>query len=79
MYGAVTRDESIAKALRTGTGVYQSRKRGLWYKGQSSGDVQELLRVGYDCDSDCLLFVVKQIGKGMVAHFASSNGLFGFG
>ncbi|KAL5334896.1 histidinol dehydrogenase-domain-containing protein [Aspergillus crustosus] len=57
-------DESIAEALRTGTGVYQSRKRGLWYKGQSSGDVQELIRVGFDCDSDCLVFIVKQIGKG---------------
>jgi phosphoribosyl-ATP pyrophosphohydrolase / phosphoribosyl-AMP cyclohydrolase / histidinol dehydrogenase len=57
-------DESIAEALRTGTGVYQSRKRGLWYKGQSSGDVQELVRVGFDCDGDCLVFVVKQKGKG---------------
>ncbi|KAF4761580.1 hypothetical protein HAV15_006521 [Penicillium sp. str.  len=41
-----------------------SRKRGLWYKGQSSGDVQELIRIGFDCDSDCLVFVVKQIGRG---------------
>lgn len=57
-------DESIAEALRTGTGVYQSRKRGLWYKGQSSGDVQELVRIGLDCDSDCLVFVVKQKGRG---------------
>ncbi|KAJ5756361.1 hypothetical protein N7533_005904 [Penicillium manginii] len=57
-------DESIAEALRTGTGVYQSRKRGLWYKGQSSGDVQELIRIGFDCDADCLVFVVKQIGRG---------------
>ncbi|KAL4880143.1 histidinol dehydrogenase-domain-containing protein [Aspergillus karnatakaensis] len=57
-------DESIAEALRTGTGVYQSRKRGLWYKGQSSGDVQELIRVGFDCDSDCLVFIVRQIGRG---------------
>jgi phosphoribosyl-ATP pyrophosphohydrolase/phosphoribosyl-AMP cyclohydrolase/histidinol dehydrogenase len=56
--------ESIAEALRTGTGVYQSRKRGLWYKGQSSGDVQELIRIGFDCDADCLVFVVKQIGRG---------------
>ncbi|KOS47902.1 hypothetical protein ACN38_g1162 [Penicillium nordicum] len=57
-------DESIFEALRTGTGVYQSRKRGLWYKGQSSGDVQELIRIGFDCDADCLVFVVKQIGRG---------------
>lgn len=60
-------DESIAEALRTGTGVYQSRKRGLWYKGQSSGDTQELIRIGYDCDADCLVFVVKQTGRGQLS------------
>lgn len=64
-------DESIAEALRTGTGVYHSRKRGLWYKGQSSGDVQELIRVGFDCDADCLVFVVKQIGRGEILIHAS--------
>lgn len=66
-------DESIAEALRTGTGVYQSRKRGLWYKGQSSGDVQELIRVGFDCDADCLVFVVKQIGRGkfLIIYYSS--------
>ncbi|KAL3471998.1 histidinol dehydrogenase-domain-containing protein [Aspergillus californicus] len=73
-------DESIAEALRTGTGVYQSRKRGLWYKGQSSGDVQELIRVGFDCDSDCLVFIVKQIGRGFchlgtASCFGPSTGL----
>ncbi|KAN0086924.1 Histidinol dehydrogenase domain containing protein [Elaphomyces granulatus] len=57
-------NESMAEALRTGTGVYQSRKRGLWYKGRSSGDVQELVRVSWDCDGDCLCFVVKQKGRG---------------
>ncbi|EGE80843.1 histidine biosynthesis trifunctional protein [Blastomyces dermatitidis ATCC 18188] len=57
-------ENSISEALKTGTGVYQSRKRGLWYKGQSSGDTQELVRIDFDCDSDCLLFVVKQKGKG---------------
>lgn len=73
-------DESIAEAFRTGTGVYQSRKRGLWYKGQSSGDVQELIRVGFDCDSDCLVFIVNQIGRGFchlgrASCFGPYNGL----
>ncbi|WEW54849.1 trifunctional histidinol dehydrogenase [Emydomyces testavorans] len=58
-------EKSILEALKTGTGVYQSRKRGLWYKGQSSGDTQELVRVGLDCDSDCLIFVVRQKGRGL--------------
>lgn len=57
-------EESVAKSLETGRGVYQSRKRGLWYKGESSGDIQELVSVSLDCDSDCLQFVVRQKGRG---------------
>lgn len=56
--------QSISEALKTGTGVYQSRKRGLWYKGQSSGDTQELVNIDFDCDKDCLLFRVRQKGRG---------------
>ncbi|KAI8963623.1 histidine biosynthesis trifunctional-protein [Daldinia sp. FL1419] len=56
-------EESIAESLRTKTGVYQSRKRGLWYKGATSGDTQELVRVSLDCDNDALRFVVRQTGK----------------
>lgn len=56
-------EESVAEALRTQTGVYQSRKRGLWYKGASSGDTQELVRISLDCDSDALKFVVRQTGR----------------
>ncbi|EGD96863.1 histidinol dehydrogenase [Trichophyton tonsurans CBS 112818] len=73
-------DKSIAEAIRTGTGVYQSRKRGLWYKGASSGDTQELVRVGLDCDNDCLVFVVRQKGRGFchlgtASCFGAYNGL----
>ncbi|KAK6613361.1 hypothetical protein ACHAPF_000352 [Botrytis cinerea] len=57
-------EESLKESLKTGTGVYQSRKRGLWYKGATSGDTQKLIRVSLDCDQDCLKFVVKQQGRG---------------
>lgn len=56
--------QSIAEALRTGTGVYQSRKRGLWYKGATSGDTQRLISLDFDCDKDALLFRVRQEGRG---------------
>lgn len=56
-------EESVGEALRTQTGVYQSRKRGLWHKGASSGDTQELVRISLDCDSDALKFVVRQTGR----------------
>ncbi|EUC31129.1 hypothetical protein COCCADRAFT_6922 [Bipolaris zeicola 26-R-13] len=63
-------EESVAESLKTGRGVYQSRKRGLWYKGESSGDVQELVSLSLDCDSDCLQFVVRQKGRGF-CHLAT--------
>lgn len=56
--------ESIAESLRSGRGVYHSRKRGLWRKGDTSGDWQELVRIELDCDGDCLRFIVRQQGKG---------------
>ncbi|KAF9875822.1 hypothetical protein CkaCkLH20_06754 [Colletotrichum karsti] len=55
--------ESVGEAVRTRTGIYQSRKRGLWVKGATSGDTQELVRIGLDCDNDTLKFVVKQTGR----------------
>ncbi|CAI6339337.1 unnamed protein product [Periconia digitata] len=63
-------EESVAESLRTGRGVYHSRKRGLWYKGESSGDVQELVSLSLDCDSDCLQYVVRQKGRGF-CHLAT--------
>lgn len=56
--------ESVAESLKIGRGVYHSRKRGLWYKGETSGDIQELVSLDFDCDHDCLRFVVRQKGKG---------------
>ncbi|KAF2139830.1 uncharacterized protein K452DRAFT_231343 [Aplosporella prunicola CBS 121167] len=65
-------EESVQESLKTGRGVYQSRKRGLWYKGESSGDVQELVKVTIDCDSDCLCFIVRQKGRGF-CHLATAT------
>lgn len=55
---------SLEQAIETGTGVYWSRKRGLWRKGETSGAVQTLLRVDLDCDRDALRFTVRQAGSG---------------
>jgi len=72
--------ESIAEAINTQKGVYQSRKHGLWRKGETSGAVQELLSVRLDCDSDALLFEVVQHGSGFChlpqsTCFGNSSGL----
>lgn len=56
--------ESVREAVKTQRGVYHSRKRGLWTKGESSGQIQELLRITPDCDRDALRFTVHQHGGG---------------
>jgi phosphoribosyl-ATP pyrophosphohydrolase/phosphoribosyl-AMP cyclohydrolase len=56
--------ESLREAIDKNAGVYHSRKRGLWIKGKTSGNSQQLLRIELDCDRDTLRFVVKQSGNG---------------
>lgn len=55
---------SLREALARGQGVYHSRSRGLWIKGETSGALQELLRIDLDCDRDALRFVVRQQAEG---------------
>jgi len=56
--------DSLRKAIEDRRGVYHSRSRGLWVKGETSGATQELLRVDPDCDRDALRFTVRQRGQG---------------
>ncbi|GMK56382.1 hypothetical protein CspeluHIS016_0302220 [Cutaneotrichosporon spelunceum] len=56
--------ESVAEAINTQKGVYQSRKHGLWRKGETSGSVQDLVAIQLDCDTDSLIFEVVQHGTG---------------
>jgi phosphoribosyl-ATP pyrophosphohydrolase len=61
---------SVREALRLGRGVYHSRRRGLWVKGETSGNGQRLVRIDLDCDRDALRFVVDQEGDGGFCHLA---------
>ena len=57
--------ESLAKTLETGYTWFWSRSRQkYWQKGESSGHVQRVLEVRYDCDADTLLVLVDQVGPG---------------
>lgn len=56
--------ESVRAAIDTGRGVYHSRTRGLWKKGETSGATQALLHIAPDCDRDALRFTVAQRGSG---------------
>lgn len=58
-------DKSIAMTLETGYTHFWSRSRQkYWKKGETSGSVQEVREVLYDCDNDCLLVKVIQHGPG---------------
>lgn len=55
--------QAVQKTLETGRVTYWSRSRqSYWIKGETSGNVQELVSLRVDCDRDCLLAVVKQTG-----------------
>lgn len=55
--------ESLAKTLSTGKTWFYSRSRqALWMKGETSGHVQAVKEVYYDCDEDTLLIKVEQTG-----------------
>ncbi|MBP6788876.1 MAG: phosphoribosyl-AMP cyclohydrolase [Candidatus Promineofilum sp.] len=56
-----------AEALRltqaTGETYFWSRSRGeLWHKGATSGNVQRVREIRYDCDGDALLMLVDPAG-----------------
>lgn len=55
--------EAWEQTLSTGTATYWSRSRGeLWVKGQTSGNVQQVREIRLDCDLDCVLLRVEQVG-----------------
>ena len=55
--------ESLQKTLETGNTWFWSRSRqAYWHKGETSGHLQKVQAIRYDCDSDALLVTVEQIG-----------------
>jgi phosphoribosyl-AMP cyclohydrolase len=60
-------EESLNRTLKEGTTWFWSRSRGeLWHKGASSGNLQHVTDVLYDCDGDAL--VVKVHPDGPACH-----------
>jgi len=57
--------EAIERTLATGEVHYWSRSRQeLWHKGATSGQLQKLRGLRYDCDADVLLLTIEQAGAG---------------
>lgn len=61
--------EALSLTLETGIAHYWSRSRqSLWKKGESSGELQEVVEIRADCDQDCLVMLVRQTGRGAACH-----------
>jgi len=56
--------ESIVQTIATKQAHYYSRSRSqLWHKGATSGHIQKVKELLYDCDGDTILLKVEQIGN----------------
>lgn len=55
--------ESLGMSMEYGETVFYSRSRQeLWHKGATSGNVQRIVSIEVDCDSDALLIRVRPEG-----------------
>ena len=64
---AYMNQEAFDLTLETGKVHYWSRSRGtLWKKGESSGNMQQLVEMRVDCDADAV--VVRAIQEGPACH-----------
>ncbi len=54
--------EALARTIETGEMHYRSRRRGLWRKGETSGNVQKVVSLSLDCDGDTVLARVVPAG-----------------
>ena len=60
---AYMNEESLRLTLEKGETYFWSRSRNaLWHKGETSGNVQQVLEVLVDCDADTLLIHVHPAG-----------------
>lgn len=55
--------EAVGRTLDTRTTWFWSRSRGeYWNKGATSGNLQHVVEVRYDCDADAILMRVNPVG-----------------
>ncbi len=61
--------EALALTLETGIAHYWSRSRGtLWKKGETSGNVQQVVEAKTDCDQDAVWLKVRVGGDNATCH-----------
>jgi phosphoribosyl-AMP cyclohydrolase len=61
--------EALALTVETGVAHYWSRSRGsIWKKGETSGNVQQVVELRTDCDQDAIWLKVKVAGHDATCH-----------
>jgi phosphoribosyl-ATP pyrophosphohydrolase/phosphoribosyl-AMP cyclohydrolase len=63
--------EALERTIATGEMHYRSRTRGLWHKGETSGNVQRVVSLSADCDGDAVL--ARVIPAGPACHTGSQS------
>ncbi len=63
--------EALQKTLDSGELHFRSRTRGLWHKGETSGNVQRVVSLTPDCDGDAVL--ARVIPAGPACHTLSQS------
>ena len=79
---AYVNQESYQLMQKMGETCFWSRSRNtLWHKGETSGNIQKIKQMAFDCDNDTLLIQVEQTGAGAChtgdySCFGAESGLF---
>ncbi|MEM0010429.1 MAG: phosphoribosyl-AMP cyclohydrolase [Candidatus Bathyarchaeia archaeon] len=69
---AYVNKEAIQRTLETGYAHYYRRSHGrVMMKGETSGNVQEVVDILVDCDSDAILYIVRP--KGPACHLGEET------
>lgn len=70
--------EALEQTLATGEMHYFSRRRGMWRKGETSGNTQRVVSLTADCDGDTVLAMVEPRGPachtGAISCFNGAGG-----
>src|SRR5882757_4553261 len=60
---AYMNEESLRRTIETGEVHFFSRSRGeIWHKGETSGNIQSVRQLRYDCDADAIVALVEPAG-----------------
>ncbi|MBR8645023.1 phosphoribosyl-AMP cyclohydrolase [[Brevibacterium] frigoritolerans] len=69
---AYMNQESLQLSIEKGETVFFSRSRNeLWHKGATSGNIQKITEMKYDCDQDAL--VVRVVPAGPACHTGATS------